>query len=193
MRNVAGMLDVDQIIEDTAALDRVSGQIDAVAARWGVRVEMVKVQRVEAGPLKAVLEKKKNADLTNKEMIIQAKAKKQTTVIESEGHRDRMIREAEGNAAQTISVGACVRIGNIPGRWPPSCLSIFGRKGLVCNSKAFGTALVCMWDGALTKSKLANSVARTHSLTHSFIHSQHAVKRRPSSTTPPPRLPTSRR
>merc|ERR1712032_835327 len=44
------------------------------------------------------------ADLTNKEMIIQAKAKKQTTVIESEGHRDRMIREAEGNAAQTISV-----------------------------------------------------------------------------------------
>lgn len=104
MRNVAGMLDVDQIIEDTAALDRVSGQIDAVAARWGVRVEMVKVQRVEAGPLKAVLEKKKNADLTNKEMIIQAKAKKQTTVIESEGHRDRMIREAEGNAAQTISV-----------------------------------------------------------------------------------------
>ena len=102
------MLDVDQIIEDTAALDRVSGQIDAVAARWGVRVEMVKVQRVEAGPLKAVLEKKKNADLTNKEMIIQAKAKKQTTVIESEGHRDRMIREAEGNAAQTISVGACI-------------------------------------------------------------------------------------
>ena len=113
MRNVAGMLDVDQIIEDTAALDRVSGQIDAVAARWGVRVEMVKVQRVQAGSLKAVLEKKKNADLNNKEMIIQAKARKQTTVIESEGHRDRMIREAEGNAHQTISVGTCFGIRNL--------------------------------------------------------------------------------
>ena len=117
MRNVAGMLDVDQIIEDTAALDRVSGQIDAVAARWGVRVEMVKVQRVQAGSLKAVLEKKKNADLNNKEMIIQAKARKQTTVIESEGHRDRMIREAEGNAHQTISVGTCFWIRNFLVRW----------------------------------------------------------------------------
>ncbi len=33
IRNVAGALDVDQIIEDTAAMDRVSGLMDAVAVQ----------------------------------------------------------------------------------------------------------------------------------------------------------------
>lgn len=68
LRNVAGMLDVDQIIEDTAALDRVSSEIDEVARRWGVQVEMVKIQKVEAGELTQVLAQKKNADLKNKEV-----------------------------------------------------------------------------------------------------------------------------
>ncbi len=106
IRNVAGMLDVDQIIEDTAALDRVSGELDIVARRWGVKVEMVKIQRVEAGELTHVLAQKKNADLKNQEVIINAKASKQTRIIEAEGHRDRMIKEAEGEAAQVISRGA---------------------------------------------------------------------------------------
>lgn len=103
IRNVAGSLDVDQIIEDTAAMDRVSGEIDSVARRWGVKVEFIKIQRVEAGVLTSVLAKKKNADLKNQEVIINAKASKQTRVIESEGHRDRMIREAEGEAQQVLS------------------------------------------------------------------------------------------
>lgn len=103
IRNVAGSLDVDQIIEDTAAMDRVSGEIDVQAKRWGVQIEFVKVQRVEAGVLTSVLAKKKNADLKNQEVIIKAKATKQTTVIESEGHRDRTIREAEGEAQQMLS------------------------------------------------------------------------------------------
>mmetsp|Transcript_15470 Transcript_15470/g.53745 ORF Transcript_15470/g.53745 Transcript_15470/m.53745 type:complete len:333 (-) Transcript_15470:21-1019(-) len=103
IRNVAGSLDVDQIINETASMDRVSGEIDMQAARWGVKIEFVKVQRVEAGKLESVLAKKKNADLKNQEVIINAKATKQTAVIESEGHRDRTIREAEGEAQQMLS------------------------------------------------------------------------------------------
>jgi regulator of protease activity HflC (stomatin/prohibitin superfamily) len=103
IRNVAGVLDVDQIIEDTAAMDRVSGMMDAAAVRWGVKVEFVKIQKVEAGSLEQVLAKKKQADLRNKEVIIAAKQDKQTKVIESEGHRDRMVREAEGEAQQMLS------------------------------------------------------------------------------------------
>lgn len=98
IRNVAGTLDVDQIIEDTAAMDRVKSEMKLVAVRWGVQIDFVKIQRVEAGSLTDVLAKKKNADLKNQEVIIRAKASKQKRVIESEGHRDRMIREAEGNA-----------------------------------------------------------------------------------------------
>lgn len=103
IRNVAGMLDVDQIIEDNSAMDRVSQQMAAVAGRWGVHIEFVRIQKVEAGALTSVLAKKKNADLKNKEVIISAKAQKQTRVIESEGHRDRMIKEAEGEAQQILS------------------------------------------------------------------------------------------
>ncbi|ETW08311.1 hypothetical protein H310_00924 [Aphanomyces invadans] len=103
IRNVAGSLDVDQIIEDTAQMDRVSGLMDAAAVQYGVKIAMVKIQRVDAGPLSQVLAKKKQADLNNKEIIIQAKAMKQTTVINSEGNRDRMIKESEGEAQQALS------------------------------------------------------------------------------------------
>ncbi|RHY43987.1 hypothetical protein DYB34_013395 [Aphanomyces astaci] len=105
VRNVAGSLDVDQIIEDTAQMDRVSGLMDAAAVQYGVKIAMVKIQRVDAGALSQVLAKKKQADLNNKEIIIQAKAMKQTTVINSEGNRDRMIKESEGEAQQTLSRG----------------------------------------------------------------------------------------
>ncbi len=68
IRNVAGSLDVDQIIEDTAQMDRVSGLMDAAVVQYGVKISMVKVQRVDAGPLSQVLAKKKQADLNNKEV-----------------------------------------------------------------------------------------------------------------------------
>jgi len=96
-------MDVDQVIEETAALNRISVELDRVASRWGVKVEFVRVQRVEAGSLDKVLAQKKNADLNNKQVIINAKAQKQTKIIESEGHRDRMIKEAEGEAMRMIS------------------------------------------------------------------------------------------
>ncbi|KDO21234.1 hypothetical protein SPRG_13733 [Saprolegnia parasitica CBS 223.65] len=90
IRNVAGSLDVDQIIEDTAQMDRVSSLMDAAAVQYGVKISMVKIQRVDAGRL-------------SQEIFIQAKALKQTTVINAEGNRDRMIKEAEGEAQQTLS------------------------------------------------------------------------------------------
>mmetsp|Transcript_9 Transcript_9/g.18 ORF Transcript_9/g.18 Transcript_9/m.18 type:complete len:334 (-) Transcript_9:30-1031(-) len=98
IRNVAGSLDVDQIVEDQAAMDRVSGLIDSVAVEWGVKVVFVKFQGVEMGELDSVLARKKQADLNNKEVIIQARGQRQTTIIEAEGNRDRMIKEAEGEA-----------------------------------------------------------------------------------------------
>lgn len=103
IRNVAGALDVDQIIEDTAQMDRVSGLMDAAAIQYGVKISMVKIQRVDAGGLSQVLAQKKQADLSNKEIIIKAKAQKQTTIITSEGNRDRLIKETEGAAQQTLS------------------------------------------------------------------------------------------
>lgn len=43
-----------------------------------------------------MLAKKKNADLENKQIIIRAKAKKQTDMIDAEGYRDSIIKQAEG-------------------------------------------------------------------------------------------------
>ena len=40
-------------------------------------------------------------DLT--QVVIHAKMEKQTKIIQSEGHRDRMVKEAEGEAARMIS------------------------------------------------------------------------------------------
>ena len=68
IRNVAGSLDVDQIIEDTAQMDRVSGLMDSAAVQFGVKISLVKIQRVDAGPLSQVLAQKKQADLSNKEV-----------------------------------------------------------------------------------------------------------------------------
>jgi regulator of protease activity HflC (stomatin/prohibitin superfamily) len=103
IRNIAGTYNVDKIIEDSSTMDRVSGEIDSVARRWGCKVEFVKIQKVETGELRDVLARKKNADLKNKEIIIKAKAHKQTRVIESEGHRDRIMKEAEGEAQRMLS------------------------------------------------------------------------------------------
>jgi len=103
LRNVAGSLDIDQIIEDSASLNVLTGLMDNEATRWGVKIEFVKVQRVEAMRLTDVLAQKKNADLKNKEVVLHAKSKKQTMIIESEGVRDSMIKKAEGEAQEILS------------------------------------------------------------------------------------------
>jgi len=103
VRAVAGSLDIDAIVEETATMDRVGGELGAVASRWGVAVNFVRFQKVDAGGLTDVLAKRKNADLENQSIIINAKASKQRQVIESEGNRDRLVREAEGEAQQMRS------------------------------------------------------------------------------------------
>ncbi len=84
-------------------MDRVAGEVASATTRWGIHIEFVKIQRVEAGELAAVLAKKKNADLQNQEIFIHARAHKQTEIIQSEGRRDMLIKEAEGEAQQIIS------------------------------------------------------------------------------------------
>ena len=103
LRDVAGSLDVDRIIEDTAILDRVAGELDIIACNWGVKIEMVKIQKVSAHELEEVLAQKKNADFKNKEVVITAKSDKQTCIINAEGERDRKIREAEGEAQRLVT------------------------------------------------------------------------------------------
>lgn len=135
LRNLAGTLEIDQIIEESHLLNALTGLMASEANKWGVEIVFVKVQRVEARRLAEVLAKKKNADLKNKEVninlqihiklyiyiyiyiytnmyiyfyynlqiIITAKAHKQTKVIESEGLRDSMIKKAEGEAQEIVS------------------------------------------------------------------------------------------
>ncbi|EAL67784.1 hypothetical protein DDB_G0279271 [Dictyostelium discoideum AX4] len=103
LRNLAGTLEIDQIIEESHLLNALTGLMASEANKWGVEIVFVKVQRVEARRLAEVLAKKKNADLKNKEIIITAKAHKQTKVIESEGLRDSMIKKAEGEAQEIVS------------------------------------------------------------------------------------------
>ena len=103
--DVAGSLDVDRIIEDAAILDRLAGELDVIAQNWGVKIEMVKIQKVQADELEEVLAQKKNADFKNKEIVITAKANKQTVVIKAEGERDQKIREAEGESQRIVASG----------------------------------------------------------------------------------------
>jgi len=104
LRNVAATLDVDQIIEDSAAMDVLTQLLNEFTMRWGVHINFVKIQRVEpASDLAAVLAKKKNADLTNKNVIINAQSAKQTALLGAEGERDGMIKTAEGEAQKKIA------------------------------------------------------------------------------------------
>jgi len=103
VRNVAGTLDVDSIVDDTTALSGIQLSLNQIAQRWGVTIEKVGIQGVEARQLKDVLAKRKRAELGNKEIIIQAKTTKQTTIVDSEGRRDKMITEAKGTLEQAIS------------------------------------------------------------------------------------------
>ena len=69
VRNVAGNLDVDQIIDDTTAMSAIQGTLDSMSMKWGVHIEFVKIQKVEAGSLSEVLARKKEAELKNKQVI----------------------------------------------------------------------------------------------------------------------------
>ena len=76
--------------------------MNQIAQRWGVTIEKVGIQGVEARQLKDVLASEKGW-LGNKEIIIQAKTTKQTTIVDSEGRRDKMITEGKGTLEQSIS------------------------------------------------------------------------------------------
>ena len=103
VRNIAGTLDVDSIVDDTTALSGIQLSLNQISQRWGVTIEKVGIQGVEARQLKDVLAKRKRAELRNKEIIIQAKTTKQTTIVDSEGRRDKMITEARGTLDQKVS------------------------------------------------------------------------------------------
>ena len=103
VRNVAGTMDVDQLIDDASVMSSIAGKLEQNTQAWGVSIDFVKIQRVEAGNLTSVLERKKQAELKNKEIVIDAKNQKQVRIIESEGQRDRIIKEAEGEAQQMLS------------------------------------------------------------------------------------------
>jgi len=103
LRAVCGSLDVDQIIEESASLHVLTGMLDSEATRWGVKIQFVKVQKVEAPGLTDVLAKKKNADLQNKQIIIDAKGDKQTNMNEAEGYRDSVVKQAEGKMQEVLA------------------------------------------------------------------------------------------
>jgi regulator of protease activity HflC (stomatin/prohibitin superfamily) len=103
IRNAAGTLDVDKIVDDTTVLSGIQASLNNVTQKWGVSIEKVGVQEVQTHDLKAALAKRKTAELNNKEVIINSKTTKQTTIVHAEGKRDEMIRIAEGAAQQTVS------------------------------------------------------------------------------------------
>lgn len=114
MRNVAATLEVDQLIENSAAMNVLTQLMNETTMRWGVKVLFVKVQKVEVPGLINDLNKKKNADLTNKDTIIRAKGAKQTEVLNAEGQRDRQVKTAEGQANSSLSkaTGAAAAVVN---------------------------------------------------------------------------------
>ena len=103
IRNAAGTLDVDKIVDDTTVLSGIQASLSNVTQKWGVNIEKVGVQEVDTHDLTQALAQRKTAELNNKEVIINSKTTKQTTIVHAEGKRDEMIRIAEGQAQQTVS------------------------------------------------------------------------------------------
>jgi regulator of protease activity HflC (stomatin/prohibitin superfamily) len=103
IRNAAGTLDVDKIVDDTTVLSGIQASLNNVTSKWGVTIEKVGVQEVDTHDLRSALAKRKTAELNNKEVIIKAKTDKQTTIVRAEGKRDELIRVAEGQSQQTVS------------------------------------------------------------------------------------------
>lgn len=103
IRNVAGMLDVDKIVDDTTVLSGIQQTLNNITLSWGVAIEKVGVQGVMTHELQPILAKRKTAELENKKKIINANMRKQTMVVKAEGERDKAIRLAEGTASQEAS------------------------------------------------------------------------------------------
>lgn len=103
LRNTAGLLDVDQIIEDNSRLDSIMGDVDSIAREWGVTVNLLKIQSVDAGKLSDALQEKMKAEFNNNKIITDAKSKRQQAIINAEAQRDKMIKEAEGKSQNIIS------------------------------------------------------------------------------------------
>ena len=103
LRNVAGSLELDQMIQDAAQLNVLTGLLDMEAQRWGVQIQFVKVQRVVYSHNPQILSLVKDTENKNKEIIIDAKSTKQKAIIESEGQRDKMMKEAEGEANEMLA------------------------------------------------------------------------------------------
>lgn len=103
IRNTAGTLDVDKIVDDVATLASIKGTLNEITRAWGVEVEKVGVQQVQTHELKAALAKRKEAELNNKKIVIEAKTTKQTLIVGAEGRRDQLIKLAEGTKQQTVS------------------------------------------------------------------------------------------
>jgi len=104
VRNVAGTLDVDQLVDDTSEMSLISGKMEEITVQWGVRIEKVQVQKVITGALEAPLAKRKQAELNNKKIVTDARAQKQTTTIEGDGEKDKKVKHAQGKAQEKMSI-----------------------------------------------------------------------------------------
>eukprot|EP00792_Barthelona_sp_PAP020_P005214 TRINITY_DN2553_c0_g1_i2.p1 TRINITY_DN2553_c0_g1~~TRINITY_DN2553_c0_g1_i2.p1 ORF type:complete len:325 (-),score=84.40 TRINITY_DN2553_c0_g1_i2:25-999(-) len=104
LRNIAGSMDVDQIIQDYQSINVVQGTMNSECSRWGISVKFVKIQHVNPhGDIIESLERKKNADLENEKIIIDAKGKSQTMVLKAQGSHDKIIAEAEGHKQEQVA------------------------------------------------------------------------------------------
>lgn len=104
VRNVAGTLDVDQLVDDTSEMSRISGKMEDITVNWGVRIEKVQVQKVMTGELAGPLAKRKQAELNNKKIVTDARAEKQTTTIDGDAEKDQKIKFAQGKAQELMSI-----------------------------------------------------------------------------------------
>eukprot|EP00768_Dysnectes_brevis_P002614 gnl/Dysnectes_brevis/193_a222_6005.p1 GENE.gnl/Dysnectes_brevis/193_a222_6005~~gnl/Dysnectes_brevis/193_a222_6005.p1 ORF type:complete len:342 (-),score=131.25 gnl/Dysnectes_brevis/193_a222_6005:31-1056(-) len=102
VRNRAGTMTLDQLIEQSQLLSQLQGVMDQEARRWGVRVHFIKVQKVECPNLSSDLAMMKTTKLKNDQAIINARSTKQSDVIKAEGQRDYLIKASEGQAQEHV-------------------------------------------------------------------------------------------
>ncbi|CAL5996837.1 Band_7 protein [Hexamita inflata] len=106
VRQRAGQLDLDRIIEDPSQISRLQVPLQEEVKRWGVAIHLLKVQKVEATDrLKDALSLAKKTELDNQVKLKQVSTDRHTSIIHAQGERDRLIKEAEGKAQQTILQG----------------------------------------------------------------------------------------
>jgi regulator of protease activity HflC (stomatin/prohibitin superfamily) len=103
VRSRAGQLELDRIIEDPSQIARLQVPLQEEVQRWGVAIQMLKVQKVEADSrLKDALALSNKTELENKVQIKKCSTDRQTSIIKAQSGRDAKIKEAEGKAQQMI-------------------------------------------------------------------------------------------